>query len=281
MPKLIRNIRVRVLRHLYQQVARKRRERMGSLMRIDTITIRRIFLLGTITLIMSFRPAMAGQEAETGSRNEPQKPTDDKIQITKSLISTEAGKPVFQQRNPRYKLRYGDVFELKFPITPEFDQPKVTVHPDGYVTLTGISDLHVEGKTEEELAQALRSAYAKILKDPIISINLVDFEKPYFIVGGQVGKPGRYDMRGDTSAFQAVQMAGGFTKDAKHSQVLLLRRVSDEWGKVTLLDMKKMENIREFAEDPHLQPGDMVLVPKSFFGKTRDFIRWDQLIWMT
>src|SRR5262249_34672561 len=148
-----------------------------------------------------------------------------------------------------------------------------------YVTLSGVSDLHVEGKTEEELSLAVRSAYAKILKEPIISITLVDFEKPYFIVGGQVSRPGRFDMRGDTSAFQAVQMAGGFTNDAKHSQVLLLRRVSDEWGKIVALDMKKMENSRDFGEDPHLQPGDMVLVPKSFMGKTKNYIRWDQLLW--
>ena len=240
----------------------------------------KIILVGTATFLLLVS-TLAGQVKETDSvsRNEPQNPTEQKVELP-SLLKEELAKPSLQQRNPRYKLRYGDVFELKFPITPEFDQPKVTVHPDGYVTLSGIGDLHVEGKTEEELAQLLRSAYAKILKDPIISINLVDFEKPYFIVGGQVSKPGKYDMRGDTSVLQAVQVAGGFTQNAKHSQVLLLRRVSDEWGKVVPLDMKKMENSRDFAEDPHLQPGDLVLVPKSFMGKTKDFIRWDSLLWM-
>src|SRR5215470_17069545 len=209
-------------------------------------------LRATAVLLVGLVSTLTGQGTEPSQKNEPQKPTDDKVEITKSLLIAEMSKPVLQQRNPRYKLRYGDTFELKFPLTPEFDQPKVTVHPDGYVTLSGVSDVHVEGKTEEELNLAIRSAYKKILKDPIVSINLVDFEKPYFIVGGQVQHPGRFDMRGDTTLEEAVQMAGGFTKQAKHSQVMLIRRVSDQWAKVDILDVKKMENTADFGEDPHL-----------------------------
>ena len=245
------------------------------------IAISTMTLFG-VALFMVLEPALAGQEKNTESisTNEPQKPTEEKVEIPGSLADRGMNKPTLQLRNTRYKLRYGDVFELKFPMTPEFDQPKVTVHPDGYITLAGIGDLHVEGKTEEELILALRSSYAKILKDPIISVTLVDFEKPYFVVGGQVVKPGKYDMRGDTSVLQAVNIAGGLTVDAKHSQVLLLRRVSDEWGKVIPLDLKKMENDRDFSEDLHLQPGDMVVVPKSLVGKIKTYVRFDQLIWM-
>jgi protein involved in polysaccharide export with SLBB domain len=188
--------------------------------------------------------------------------------------------PVLQQRTPRYRLRYGDVIELKFPLTPEFDQ-KVTIHPDGFIPLVGLSDVHVEGQTESELLESLRAAYAKLLKNPIININLIDFEKPYFIVGGQVKNPGKFDLRGDTSATQAVNIAGGLTEDAKHSQVLLFHRVSDEWVSATQLDMKKMFNSHDLSEDLHLQPGDMIFVPKSFYGKIKPFLpRTDTLMWM-
>lgn len=244
-----------------------------------TISIHRTILAGAAILLSLCVRVVSAQQAKP-SPSESQKPVDEKVEITKSILSAEMSKPVLQQRSPRYKLRYGDIFELKFPLTPEFDQPKVTVHPDGYITLSGVGDLHVEGKTEEELTLAVRSAYKKILKDPIISINLVEFEKPYFIVGGQVQKPGKFDMRGDTSVEQAVQTAGGFTDNAKHSQVLLVRRVSDEWAKVDILDIKKMENTADFSEDPHLNPGDMVIVPKSFVGKMKTFIRFDSLMWM-
>ena len=136
--------------------------------------------------------------------------------------------PTLRVRNPRYQLCKGDVVEVNFSVTPEFNQI-LTVQPDGYIALRDVGDLHVEGQTIPELAQTLQNAYKEILHDPVISIVLKDFEKPYFIVGGQVGKPGKYDLRGDTTVIQALQIAGGMNEDAKHSQVYLFRRVSNDW----------------------------------------------------
>ena len=46
-------------------------------------------------------------------------------------------------------------------------------------------------------------------------------------VGGEVSKPGIYDMPGDINALQAVIMAGGFKPIAKRSQVVIIRRGPD------------------------------------------------------
>lgn len=216
---------------------------------------------------------------ESAPAEAPQAPRE-KVQVSDPRKQGNLDHPVLQKRIARYRLRYGDIIELKFPLTPEFDQ-KVTIHPDGYIPLVGLSDLHVEGLTEAELGEELRAAYSKILRNPSISINLVEFEPPYFIVGGEVAKPGKYDLRGDTTATQSVSIAGGLTDAAKHSQVLLFRRVSDEWVSATQLDMKKMFNKGDLSEDLHLQPGDMVFVPKSFMGKIKPFLpRSDTLMWM-
>jgi polysaccharide export outer membrane protein len=93
--------------------------------------------------------------------------------------------PTLQHRNPRYQLCKSDVLEISFPLTPEFNQT-VTVQPDGYVTLIGAGDIHAEGDTVAEVTEAIRSAYGKILHEPIVSIHLRDFERPYFVVGGEV-----------------------------------------------------------------------------------------------
>src|SRR5207249_4925094 len=82
------------------------------------------------------------------------------------------------------------------------------------------------------LVYLLRTSYAKILHDPVINVELKDFEKPYFIVGGEVGHPGKFDLRGDTSVAQAVAIAGGLRDSAKHSQILLFHRVPDGWLQV-------------------------------------------------
>jgi len=183
----------------------------------------------------------------------------------------EGDRPMLQQRNPRYRLRYGDTLELNFAFVPAFNQV-VIVQPDGYITLRGLDDIHVEGKTKAELVQAVKAAYAQILQEPVVTAELKDFEKPYFVAGGELGRPGKYELRGDTTVAQAVHIAGGFTSSAKHSQVLLFRRVSDEWVQVTEVDLKKMFNLPDITEDLHLRPGDMVFVPKNRISKLSQFI---------
>jgi polysaccharide export outer membrane protein len=179
--------------------------------------------------------------------------------------------PMLERRNTRYKIEIGDVIGLDFPFTPEYDE-NVTVQPDGYVSLITVGDMHVAGMTMPDLTVALRQTYAKILHNPIITVALSNFEQPYFIVGGEVGKPGKYDLHGDTTVVQAVEIAGGFTYTSKHSHVLLFRRISDDWISARVVNVKKMLNAGNLAEDLHIEPGDMVFVPKSKLSKVQPFL---------
>ena len=178
----------------------------------------------------------------------------------------------FQQRNTRYKIAPGDSFDLNFELSPEFNQTAVAVQPDGFVTLRGVGDIKVQGETVPELTQTLRTAYGKILNDPIISVVLKDFEKPYFVADGQVGRPGKYDLRGDITLTQAIAIAGGFTDNSKHSQVLLFRKSSDaQWMDAKIINVKKMEKSGNLQEDVLLHPGDMLFVPKNTLSKIDKF----------
>jgi polysaccharide export outer membrane protein len=175
------------------------------------------------------------------------------------------------RRNWRYKINPSDTLDLTFSLTPEFNQT-VTVQPDGYISLRDVGDLQVAGKTLPEFTEAVKAAYSKILHDPVISVDPKDFEKPYFIVGGQVGKPGKFDLRSDVTVTQAIAIAGGFTDSSKHSQVLLFRRVSDQWTEAKIINVKKMLNSRDLQEDPDLRPGDMLFVPKNALSKIKPFL---------
>lgn len=179
--------------------------------------------------------------------------------------------PGLKERAPRYQLRKGDSFDLDFALSPEFNQT-VAVEPDGYVTLKGVGSIFVEGQTVPELTEAVKVAYAKILHDPVITVALKDFEKPYFIAAGQVAKPGKYDLRGPLTVTEAVAIAGGFNDSAKHSQVVLFRPTSNGMFETKLLNVKKLLASRNLSEDIYLQPGDMLYVPKSAFSKIRPFI---------
>jgi polysaccharide biosynthesis/export protein len=186
-------------------------------------------------------------------------------------VKDKADSQSWAQRYPRYELRADDVFDISFEFTPEFNQV-VTVQPDGYITLRGVGDVRVAGLTVPEITETIRTAYGKILNNPTIAIALKDFDKPYFTAGGAIGRPGKYELRGDTTVVEAITIAGGFNDSAKHSQVVLFRRVSRDWMEGTVLDIKKMLNDKSLSEDLHLRPGDMVFVPESRISKIRRYL---------
>ncbi|MGB7844901.1 MAG: polysaccharide biosynthesis/export family protein [Candidatus Acidiferrum sp.] len=232
------------------------------------MTWKRLSHLGFVLLVTAFGISSAHAQFPLLSTSPPSQST---VHENASGADNHEQVPVLQHRNRRYQLHSADVLELSFPFTPEFNQT-VTVQPDGYITLRGADSIRVEGQTLPEATNSLRTAYGKILHDPVVNVELKDFEKPYFIVGGEVGRPGKFDLRGDTTAAEAVAIAGGLKESSKHSQVLLFHRVPDGWLQVKRLNMKKMLKDANLNEDAYLQPGDFLFVPKNTLSKIERFI---------
>jgi polysaccharide biosynthesis/export protein len=174
-------------------------------------------------------------------------------------------------RRPLYRLRKSDVIEIKFNFASDFDQT-VSVRPDGFIALRQLDEIYVQDMTVAELRNAIQQAYSGMLHDPEVTIGLKDYEKPYFIASGAVARPGKYELRGDSTVTEGVAMAGGFTDQAKHSQVVLFRRISDERTEARVLNVKQMLNSRSLAEDFHLRAGDLVYVPQNWISKIRRYL---------
>src|SRR5438552_2788320 len=98
--------------------------------------------------------------------------------IALSVIIPAITFSAFPQQQSRYKLRNGDSLDLNFVYVPEFNQT-ITIQPDGYVTLRAIGDVRAGGLTVPELKKAVEAKYTEILKDPDVSIEIKDFEKPF------------------------------------------------------------------------------------------------------
>jgi polysaccharide biosynthesis/export protein len=179
-------------------------------------------------------------------------------------------RPALQQRNPRYRVQRDDILNIWFALSPELNQT-VTIQPDGYINLQSAGSAYVLGMTVPEVVAAVKKAYANILHDPIVDVDLKDFQKPFFVALGQVGKPGQYDLRYDMTVTEAIGVAGGFSPGAK-TQVLLYHRVSNEWAEVKLLNVKQILNGKNVNEDAHLMPGDMIFVPEKFITKFRKYV---------
>jgi polysaccharide export outer membrane protein len=74
------------------------------------------------------------------------------------------------------------------------------------------------------------------------------------------------------TATEAIAIAGGFSNSAKHSQVVLFRRVSSGWYEAKLIDVKRILKNRDLNEDTHLKPGDTLFVPQNAMSKIRQFV---------
>jgi protein involved in polysaccharide export with SLBB domain len=204
----------------------------------------------------------------TGARQNPTAPATQQAAAHANTDGVYVPQP--GERAPRYKVQRSDVLVLTFPLTPEFNQ-KVMVEPDGYISLQGINSISVLGMTLPEVNLAIKNAYAKVLHEPVLQVDLTEFQKPYFIVTGQVTKPGQYDLRSDITVAEAIGIAGGFLPTAK-TQVFLYHRNSTGWVEAKELKLKDFLHGKNVNEDSDMRPGDMIFVPEKTITKIRKYI---------
>jgi polysaccharide biosynthesis/export protein len=179
--------------------------------------------------------------------------------------------PSLEERHPRYILQREDSLTLTFPLSPELNQT-LTIQPDGYINLQNAGSLYAQGLTTEELVSAIKGAYAGVLNDPIINVDVTNFQKPFFTVSGQVAKPGLYELRSDITVAEALAVAGGLTMMTAKSQVFLFHRSSKDWYEVKKVNLDDILHGKEANEDPTVLPGDMIYVPEKFIAKFRKYV---------
>ena len=163
---------------------------------------------------------------------------------------------------PRYTLHPGDVLVLDYRYTPEFNQT-VSVQPDGYLTLDIVGDVKATDMTLDQIHDEIIRRASVRLNNPELSISLKQFQQPYVVVAGEVDKPGKIELHEDTTALQAIMLAGGFKDSARDTKVILFRRVNQQMAEVKQLDLHNMKKTADLERDAELQPGDMLLVTRN------------------
>ena len=176
----------------------------------------------------------------------------------------------------RYTLHAGDVLDVQFRYTPEFNQT-VTVQPDGYISLEVGGDLKVGGRTLQQVRTLILAKARERLEAPEVIVVLKEFQKPYIVVAGEVNQPGKIELREKLTAIQAVLLAGGFKETAKSSQILVFRRLNADTAEVKVLNFKTLKRTSDLENDLTLQAGDMIMVPRNRLTKIERYIRYASL----
>jgi polysaccharide export outer membrane protein len=158
-----------------------------------------------------------------------------------------------------YQLHPGDVLDVKFLYHPSETQ-RLTVRPDGTLPLSITGDLDVNGLTVDESEDLIRARGAKYLRDPVVSVTVVESGARAY-VGGEVENPGFVSLAKPMSAVQAILERGGFGRGADMTRVTIISHVD---GQSVVREL----NIRRDDEDAppvleSLSPDDVVFVPKT------------------
>jgi polysaccharide biosynthesis/export protein len=172
----------------------------------------------------------------------------------------------------RYRLVPGDVIEISYRYTPEFNQT-LTIQPDGYVSLQIVGDIKIGGVTLDAARKMIINRASVRLKDPELTLLLKEFQKPYFVVAGEVGTGGRFEMRENVTALQAVMIAGGFKDSALSSQVVVFRKLNEEFAEVRTLNLRSVRKTSDLENDLNLKSGDIVFVPRNKLSKFERYMR--------
>jgi polysaccharide export outer membrane protein len=180
-----------------------------------------------------------------------------------------------RQRNV-YTLHVGDVISLTYRLTPEFNET-VTVQPDGCVNLQIVGNVKVSGLTLDQVHSKIVGLASNQLNHPELALTLKQFEQPYVVVAGEVDKPGKIDLHDDTTALQAVMLAGGFKDSARDTQVILFRHINSDTAEVHRLNLHDIKKQSQLERDTELEPGDMLLVTRNKMEHLSRFMKASNL----
>ena len=165
-----------------------------------------------------------------------------------------------------YVLQPSDVIQISVYRQPDLTTA-VRLAADGSITFPLIGRVVLSGLIVQQAQDLLAAKLgADYLVNPQVMIVVVEYTKKHFTILGQVQRPGAYDLpvEGKLSLLQAVGLAGGFTRIASPSRIVVKRMMKDKKEKVIKIDAAKMAN-KTSDEECFIQEGDAITVPESYF----------------
>ncbi|MGJ5630266.1 SLBB domain-containing protein [Nostoc sp. CALU 1950] len=177
------------------------------------------------------------------------------------------------QIDTNYSLGGGDRIRVNVFEVPEYTG-EYQIPPGGAINLPLIGSVSVLGLTTEQAADEIARRYARFLKRPLISVNLLSSRPINIFVAGEVTRPGAYTLNlsggaGDNPGVQfptvlaALTTAQGVTLAADVTQVQLRRKVGRSSEQAVTINLKELIQTGRLSQDITLRDGDTIVVPTA------------------
>lgn len=178
-----------------------------------------------------------------------------------------------------YRLGPGDVVAIYIDKHPEDSVQRVAVSPVGRIYFPLMGDVTVVGKTLPQLQEYFTNAVAEFIKDPRLTLALLEAQSAKVGVLGDVKTPGVMVMTRPLRVLDAITLAGGILDTGSATNVSILRQYEDGRVQVLNADVKKiLKGKANPEENAFLRPGDTVIVHGNLF---KTFTKISSLVGVT
>jgi polysaccharide export outer membrane protein len=208
-------------------------------------------------------------DARSASEVKPADVPEDTLANRHEQVSEEAAVvPYYNNFFNTYRLGPEDVVSVNVFGQDRYSRSGIIIPPSGRISLALIpGGVFVNGKTVDEVADAIKKRYDEYIIDPQVSVSLDKASSYRYSVIGDVGQPGIRMMSHRLTVAEAIGEAGGVLSTGNRSKIIVLRRQAD--GNLTPIAVNLSAIYKGKAPDvTYLVPGDQVIVPgnklKSF-----------------
>jgi len=164
---------------------------------------------------------------------------------------------------PDTALGPGDSFEVSVYGQADLSG-KYRVAEDGSINFPLVGRIEIAGKAPAAIATDIRAALLdkQILRNPNVSVFLLEHTSKQVSVMGSVAKPGRFALASGMTLIEAITAAGGLTQLASGNSTIVTRHHD---GKLQRFKVAVDRISEGQEEDFKLQDGDIVFVPERIF----------------
>lgn len=182
----------------------------------------------------------------------------------------QAAPRVVESIRPDYELGPNDQILIGVPQSQEIDQRPFRIDSDGNIELPLVGRVHAAGLTVRGLETLLASRLRDYIRDPRVTITVVQFRsEPVFFLGA-FRTPGVYPLQGGRTLVEMLAAVGGMqttasrritiTRRAEYGGIDLPNAVRDPGRKITTVEISLDSLTRNInpAEDIVLKAYDIV-----------------------
>ncbi len=154
-----------------------------------------------------------------------------------------------------YKVGPSDILNVDVWHEPEFSG-LYTVHSDGKITVKLVGELQAGNKTPNEIQDIVKTALAKYVLNPLVTVTVQDVISKRYYLDGQINRPGEYALASPTTVLEAISKAGGLQEFANNKKIYILRG-----DKRIPFNYKEVIHGKRLEQNVQLEPGDHVVIP--------------------